>query len=325
MPYIYRENNREYLIPRTTEIAQTIVCEMSGYLHPIHERDRVGIENWKKIHKDKKIRNNLKAIAGTIIHGKIENFLRQQIGLQTEQVVLSPEDRKLLSRLMNNKQRFSIFINEIERVYNNFVSFWRDYKGKIKIIAIEKKLRHIVRKDDGTIDELNSFSGTIDLLTLFKTPVGWKILIIDWKSSVSSLPNHYIQLCGYFHLLTSSEYFKKLSAMLKNIPYYFHSGKPYTMCVLLGGAKYQVKWYAIKVEDFKRAQKKFRDPQPLTINHLTRNVGMQKFCMVCSYVYECEEFGFYSPSYPEIEMISTYSDDKQSFETIEKYMTELIA
>ncbi len=316
MPYIYYENGKKYMIPRTTEIASALVCENTAYLHPLNKMKN---NNWNKISTSNKVRYNLKAISGTIVHNKIENFIRKKIGLTQEELSLSSNEMKMINKLMKNKQRFTIFMDEVERTFNNFLQFWDDYKDMIKVIATEKKLRHIVRNKNGEINEYESFSGTIDLLTLFKTDYGWRTLIVDWKTSATPLPSHHIQLCGYYILLTSSEFYKKdMKNLLKKAPYY-HMNNPYALCVLLGGRKYVAKWYEIKTEMFRKAQRKFRDPTPLTKNEITKNIGLQKFCMVCSYVTQCYEYDSFEENentLPKIKQLEI--NDKEVIEVINK-------
>lgn len=302
MPYLLKKGSKTYYIPRITEIAQTLSCEATAYFHPIHQR-RIHGDRWEEIHKSYEVRNNLRAICGTLAHGEIENFIRAQMGLSPEPVILSPSDNDLLKKLMTNKERFRIFLNEKEIPVNNFYQWWTDNKDNIRIIGIEKKIRNIITNEDGTIDELNSTSGTIDFLALYKIEnVGWRLLIIDWKSGFAALPTHYLQLCGYYELLVNSKYYKELmdDGLLEENPYLFRNGKPMVLCVLLGGNTYFEKWYEVKVEDFQRARKKFRDPKNITLDHGTNKVGNKGFCRVCGYERLCGEFGFYPPEYPEI-------------------------
>ena len=288
MPYLY---DKDELCPRVTEVTSTIECEMTAYLNPIHKKER---GEWYDVHPSPNIRYNLSAIAGTLGHNRVENNLREQLGLPIERVVLNRGDQKQISNLMKNKLRYDRFLDKIENSFNNYLRFWDDHKDMIKIVAIEKRIRNINRLPNGKIDSLNSLAGTIDLLALWKSDNGWRLLIIDWKTGTTALPSHYLQLSGYYNpLLVESEYYAELAkqGFLKKYPYYVENGKPQVLCVLLGANKYRTKWYEVNVNDFRKAQKKFRSPRPLTINSNTNHVGLRAgLCAVCGYEMECGEY-----------------------------------
>ena len=170
MPYLHEQGG---LVTRVTEVSSTVECNMTAYLNPINKHAR---GEWYGIHKSPNIRYNLAAIAGTLGHNRVENNLRQQIGLPIEKVILSKGDQAQISALIKNKRRYNIFLDKIENSYTNFLHFWDDYKDILRIVAVEKKIRNIKRLPNGEIDPFNSLAGTIDLLALYKSDNGWRLL-----------------------------------------------------------------------------------------------------------------------------------------------------
>jgi len=288
MPYLY---DKDDLIPRVTEVASALQCEMTAWLNPVNKKER---DEWEGIHSNPIVRYNLAAVAGTIVHDRIETFLRELIGIPAQTLVLSKADQAQIKALIKKPERYRIFLDKIEKAFNNFLQFWNEYKDYIRIIAVEKKIRNIKKLPNGKVDPYNSLAGTIDLLALYKTEHGWRLLIIDWKSGSTVIPSHYLQLSGYYNpLLVESEYYAELAkqGFLEKYPYYIEDGKPQVLCVLLGASKYKAKWYSVNVNDFRKAQKKFRDPRPLPINTRSGHVGLTGgICAVCEHILECGEY-----------------------------------
>ena len=319
MPYLY--SKEDALVPRVTQVASAPECEMTAYLNPIHKKER---GEWHKLHPSPMIRYNLAAVAGTLGHNRLENNLRQQIGLPIEPAILNKADQAQIGSLMKNRQRYNIFLDKIENAYTNFLHFWDEYKDDIKIVAIEKKIRNIKRLPNGKVDPFNSLAGTIDLLALWKSDNGWRLLIIDWKTGTTALPSHYLQLCGYYNpLLTESEYYADLAkrGFLKKYPYYVENGKPQVLCVLLGANKYRTKWYEVNVNDFRKAQKKFRNPRPLPINSKTNHVGLRAgLCVVCSYEMECGEYMMHDLEIPMMKDSDYKITDLKELSLLQSYI-----
>jgi len=308
LPYRYEENGKTYFIKRTTEIAGAFECEMYAYLEKkFQEEYKNGNGNKSTKGLNQKLRFNVTALRGTIVHHNIEMFLRQIIGQHKDPLRLDTSQQILLKKLMKNKERYKYFSEEVNKAYDNFIRFYDENKHRFKPIYLEKKITIIKRKKNGEIDEEKSVAGTIDCIAKWKSPKGWRTVIVDWKSSKRPLLSHSIQLSGYYWMLTHHQLYQEMARMgiFNEAPYYFDNGKPQVICVLFGGRNYEIKKYNVDINKWLKAWEIYNNPRNLAYNHATKEVGMKMMCLVCDKIHQCPEFSFENipvDEYPETKL-----------------------
>ncbi len=300
MPYRHYENGNEYLISRTTEISNSYECEMYAKLNQ-------EIKNKMRKNKEEKIivRGNVAALRGTIVHHRIESFLSETIDKSKPSFSFDLSQQKLYKKIRANKERYQFFINSINNSYDNFTRFYIDHKEKFIPLFLEKKIVIINRKEDGTIDEKRSVAGTIDCIAKWKTPKGWRTVIVDWKTSKQSLLSHFIQLSGYYWELTNHPFYKEMAKMgiLEKYPYWFEEGKPVALCGIFGGRNYELKKYKVDINKWLKAWEIHNNPRSLSYNHGSREIGVKGLCIVCDRVNYCPEFSFHDASFNDLPSI----------------------
>lgn len=293
MPYRVWVSDEDYvLIPRVSDIVSTYICEYTAYANPINKQKR-GLK------AEPKYSSNIYAFRGTLVHHRIENEIRKELGLPTEELDLTFGEKRLYEHILTDEALASDMIKHIDICMENYAGFRDEFN--IIPISSEENVVCLKKREDGTIDIERSLKGTIDLVAEIETENGWETAIIDWKSSKQQRKSVKIQLTGYYYLLTECGVWERLTneGRIRH-PYSvsaFEGGKydvPRAMCVCLGNAEkgHIAKWYSVEDTEFFRMWKIFNCPKAsLQSYESVNNRGMKgMMCAMCSYRPECPMF-----------------------------------
>lgn len=269
IPYVFVDKEDYEIIPRTTEVIGVLDCEAKGSLHPVH----TGKKRWKAM-------ATYVALKGTLLHHRIENHCRRLIDLEPKELDLQPSDRLLYKRAMQDPQALEWMNSEIERGWNNFLTFMEDFKPEI--VAVELSMVYVHKDQKGRIIHKKSMKGTVDLVAeidpTLMSEKAYKILplqqkstiLIDWKSGSAQVDTHHAQLEAYNYLIDiTGEWDYLVEQGIIRHPQarlVTQTGRSYpvNMCVLLGGKKsYKAHVYNMDEGLFQKAQEIFFDPTPI--------------------------------------------------------------
>ena len=286
MPHKIWLNEKEYrLIPRVSDLVSAYSCQMTAVLNPI---------NSKK--KDNKIKSNMYALRGTIIHHRIEQDIRKSLGFKEEPLVLNPADQRLYKYILKNKSLTKELEKQIDISLLNFYSFMDKYG--VTPISPEEKLVYIHKDKNGQIDVYKSLKGTIDLIGEVETENGTETVLIDWKTADSYKEEYQIQLTAYKWLFYNTgryDEMKKDGLIKYPMSKWTYLNGEYdierALLVLLGDPNtFKANWVNVHDEtEFFRAQKTFRRPKETfrSMKKYGKHMSLKLHCMVCSYRDEC--------------------------------------
>jgi|GEM_PF-4863712 len=289
MPHkVWLDDKTYELIPRVSDLVGVYVCQMTAVLNPIHSKKGVD-----------RVQSNIYALKGTIVHHRIENEIRKDLGLRPVALELNEADKRLYKYITKNKSMLREFEEYIELALLNFYSFMDDYG--VKPIAPEETLVYIHR-EGGKIDVFKSLKGTIDLIGEVETENGMETVLIDWKTSADYKEEYRIQLMGYDWLFYKTGKYEEMkrNGQIKypmskwnyiNGRYDVHRA---LLVNLGGGSSYKAKWVDVEDKtDFFRCQEAFRKPVE-TFKGIKRSNGrhiaLKLHCLVCSYRVICPFF-----------------------------------
>ena len=103
MPHVWIEDGDYHLIPRITEIVSVMDCEKKASLHPVH----TGRSNYYEM-------STYVALKGTLVHHKIENYIRQKLQMQPLMLDLSPGDREMYNEVLSDPDKTAWINGQIE-------------------------------------------------------------------------------------------------------------------------------------------------------------------------------------------------------------------
>lgn len=291
MPHVWIEDGDYHLIPRITEIVSVMDCEKKASLHPVH----TGRSNYYEM-------STYVALKGTLVHHKIENYIRQKLQMQPLMLDLSPGDREMYNEVLSDPDKTAWINGQIEIGWENFLKFERDFKPYY--LVPEQSMIYVARNSDGSIDHKSSAKGTVDLICEIDpermSEKAYKILpidqrstvILDWKSGRSKVDSHHTQLEGYHWLIgvtgTWDELVEDGTVMYPMAHITNATGRSYpiSMCVLLGGKSYSAHVYDMTEGKFEEARKLFFDPKPIVLSRTkwTDTIYRESYgCNFCVY------------------------------------------
>lgn len=291
MPHVLTHNVQQLVIPRMTEIIASVECEARAALHPVH----TGKTNWNSV-------SNAVALAGTLGHLKVENYIRKLLELPQEDLVLSPGDKIIYDHITNNDEGTKWLNEYVETAFKNFLSWCYDFRPKFVVPEISMIYLDEV---DGKVNQATSCKGTVDLICeLDPSKMSQKAkailpikepstLMLDWKTGVAKLDSHQYQLEGYKWLFEVSGKLEELTNKgIINLPWATietdGSVHPVAMCVRLGGTwTYMADAYPVNTGNFDRARKLFLKAKPI-VRTQSEKYGERVFregyhCVFCPY------------------------------------------
>ncbi len=264
MPHVMVREGQKIVIPRMTEVIATNECEARGFLHPVN----TGARRWRTV-------SNAVALAGTVGHHQIENYIRQKVGLFKLKLELSDIDQRLHDEILASDEGSEWFKQYIRTAVNNFLEWENDFKPKYIIPEITMIYIH---EEDGNIDNRRSLKGTVDLICELdpdkmskkaKHIINIKetsTVMLDWKTGMAKLDSHHAQLEGYDWMLDATGKRKEITEegyvtkpwATKNI-----AGEevPLALCVRLGGYTYFADAYELNTNQFQNARNLFLESE----------------------------------------------------------------
>ena len=274
-----------------TEIISLIECEARGALHPVNSK----ATSWKSV-------SNYVALAGTLGHLKVENYIRQIMDLPQEEMRLNSSDRKLYDAIMADAKQRDWLIEYMDTAFKNYMEFHEDFQPKYLHPEITMVYVH---EEDGEIVPNRSVKGTVDLICELDpekmSPKALRIMpikevstvLLDWKTGMAKLTGHHYQLEGYRWLLRVSGTLSRLiSEGTITKPFAKLNSEPYqaelALCVRLGGSfGYMADAYALDTGKFQEAREMFANPR-MIVRTQNEKYGDRYFregyhCVFCPY------------------------------------------
>ena len=287
MPHLHEHEGAKILIPRMTEIISVLECEARSALHPVNSK----AHSWKSV-------SNYVALAGTLGHLKVENFIRELIDFPTEEMNLSEADQKLYDEIQSNPKSKDWLQEYIDTAFNNYLEFHEDFQPTYLHPEITMIYLH---DENGAIEPKKSIKGTIDLIceldpekmskkALKIVPIEEKsTILLDWKTGMAKLSGHHYQLEGYRWLIRASGTLAKLiSKGTVQRPFAKVDGVELALCVRLGGSfGYMADAYKMNSGKFDEAREIFANPS-LLVKTQNEKYGDRYFregyhCVFCPY------------------------------------------
>ena len=306
MPY-EKDGN---LIPRVTEVIGSGECEATAY-----------------IEKDEKLRKGVRTshmvtLPGTMLHAKIEQELKEEVGMKVPKLPLKGLDGKLLTqlRLQHQKMRkkdpkcqttYDDIMNKVHDCYANYLAFRIDhpftpllierrmfsrkfYKvgGTVDMVALtEIKGYQIIATPDAKHLPKKQYFKMCDHTTPCKCFKQKVVIVCDWKSSVTKQEGHRLQMSIYFCMLEELGVFDKFRQKGYDIGWE-------TWSLLLGKREikpkariktpYRLHWYDPTVDDFLVSWDVYNNARYMSIN-LKGKTGIKGRCMFCAYLPNCPD------------------------------------
>lgn len=309
------------LIPRVTEVCNTLTCEFPAWQNDVN---RIARNESLLLIKG----TNFPALRGTLIHYDIQTFIDLQIGIETEPLDLSLTENQVLIQQKEQGTLDDLY-DEVAKGFDMFTKWW-DMYNPIPLVS-EQEIVHIKYDKVGNVDPTRSLKGTVDFVgeihldELSKTAyqelkkqdpnkkrkrkrneeeyelISEKFTaMIDWKSGKDEWKAHGLQLTGYDYLLNDSGWWTEAerTGLIKYPPFirslYGFEAK-YGMCVKTGGRKPLTTMYDIgEHKEFFRAWDLFNNAKNSTWSSTQRKAtGLKRICMFCEYRnYGCPLFSF---------------------------------
>ncbi len=238
--------------------------------------------------------NTFAALAGTMVHHDIENFLREKEGLPALVLSLDVQSEKLLFKIENTPVLKEEMDRKMANAYLNFIQFWGDYEPII--LEIEATLL-------GRVGELD-LKGSADLFCAIRLdklwemgrvaeknqigdPMSYEMVIVDWKTGTSIFGHHKTQIAAYY-LLAQKEIIPRFQ---EKYPYHTIKSNPRGVDVYLGGVAYKTRIFDLSPSLFLYNVELFLKAKPIPVNHLLGKIGVQlQYCFYCAHRSKCPAY-----------------------------------
>ena len=264
MPHVTEVDGNKIIIPRMTEIIATLDCEARAYLHPVNREET----SWYTL-------SNAVALAGTMGHHRIENYIRNKMGLEEVELELSVEEQKLKDDIYKSNEGYLWLVDYIKTAFSNFLEWEYDFQPKY--IKPEMSMVYIHRENDEVIPS-RCVKGTVDLIVELDPEKMRKkarhiinlqepsTVMLDWKTGRAKLDGHHAQLEGYDWLLDISGEREKMNETVVSKKWavktdQFGDEVRLAVCVRLGGFTYFADAYELNTGKFETAYDLFQSPR----------------------------------------------------------------
>ncbi len=272
---------------RVTEMLGVVNCEEQAY----HHRKDIRALKAGKITTVNNV-TTFAALAGTLVHHDIENWLRELEGLPPIELELDINAEKLLFEIEKVPKLKEELNRKVGRAFNNFIDFWSDYEPEI--LEIEATLYGNINGIDlkGSADLICAIDiDKLDLAARVKSKpklTGQKqIIIIDWKSGSTPQASHKTQISAYYLLGMK----KIIPRYLDKYDYYKPGGKPRGADVYLGGKNYKFKIFDCDPALFFYNVETYKEAERVPLNRLIGKIGVTlQYCLYCPYRSKCSAF-----------------------------------
>lgn len=268
---------------RVTEVLSGIECDERSFHHK---------NEMNELRKGETRSNNVTtfaALAGTMVHHDIENWLRAQEGLPPRKLDLDENGEKMLFEIEKVPKLKEELNRKIGNAFNNFLSFWDEFEpeileieatllGEIDGVPIKGSADLICAIDVEKLDAAGGVSPRPEL-------AGEKqIVVLDWKSGTSVRSTHRTQIAAYYTLARR----EILPRFLDKYDYYKVGKKPRGVDVYLGGSKYKFKIFDLEPVLFFHNVKVYKEAERVPLNHLMGKIGVTlQYCLYCPYRSKC--------------------------------------
>ena len=285
MPHNYKDK----IYTRVTE-ALTMNCEERAF----HSKKDIADLKAGKITSTNNV-TTFAALAGTMVHHDIENWLRKREGLPPLVLELDNNAEKMLFQVEKIPRLKEELNRKIGRAFNNFIEFWSDYDpeileieatmfGNVSGVDLKGSADLLCAIDVAKLDELLKIKPTDARRALYGTK---QIMIVDWKSGSTIQPSHKAQISAYYTLGMK----EVIPRYLDKYDYYAPKGKPRGADVYLGGAKYKFKIFECDPSLFLYNVETYRDAERVPLNRLIGKIGVTlQYCLYCPYRSRCSAF-----------------------------------
>jgi len=269
---------------RVTEMLGVIECEEKAY----HNKQDIKALKAGKITKVNNM-TTFAALAGTLVHHDIENWLLAQEGLPPIELELDKNAEKLLFEIEKVPQLKEELKRKTGRAFANFIDFWTDYEPEV--LEIEATLY-------GNIDGID-LKGSADLICAIdvekldkaakikprpKLAGKKQIMIVDWKSGSTPQSSHKTQISAYYALGMK----EVIPRYLDKYDYYKPKGKPRGADVYLGGKNYKFKIFECDPALFFYNVDTYKNAERVPLNRLIGKVGVTlQYCLYCPFRSRC--------------------------------------
>lgn len=229
------------------------------------------------------------ALAGTLVHADIENWLRELEGLPAVELQLDTNAEKMLFEIEKIPRLKEELNRKIGRAFNNFIDFWSKFEPEI--LEIEATLYGNINGLDlkGSadlicaidVDKLDAVSRVKPRPELFGKK---QIIIVDWKSGSTQQASHKTQISAYY-MLGMKEIIPRY---LDKYDYYSPGGKPRGADVYLGGANFKFKIFDCDPGLFFHNVEAYLEAERVPLNLLIGKIGVTlQYCLYCPFKSRC--------------------------------------
>lgn len=272
---------------RVTEILSVVECEEKAHHYKQDIRDI-------KAGKITSVNNvtTFAALAGTLVHHDIENWLLALEGLPPIELELDNNAEKMLFQIEKVPALKEELNRKTGRAFANFIDFWTDFEPEV--LEIEATLF-------GNIDGID-LKGSADLICAIDVDkldmaariklrpelAGKKqIMIVDWKSGSTAQSSHKTQISAYYALGMK----EVIPRYLDKYDYYTPNGKPRGADVYLGGKNYKFKIFECDPSLFFYNVETFKNAERIPLNRLIGKIGVTlQYCLYCPFRSRCSAF-----------------------------------
>lgn len=292
-------------IPRVTEVISSGECSATAFIE-------------RKFPRTFPRSAHTVALAGTLVHSKIQRFSQELMGEKGSGLTLNPSDEKLFAKVfaehkkrrkkgLKGQSKYETMTSKVNDCFANFLAFYAD--KRFVPLMVEKRL----------FSKKFNYGGTVDLVALFKirgsselrsqlpgelpkkkywVPCECKgpcscvekevVVVLDWKSSTRKQEGHRIQMSAYFQALEEIGSFDKLRKKGYDVCWLTYS-------VLLGVhslkrsvTPYQLHRYDPDFTDFFTRCGTYHTSEYVS-RDLKGKLGLKGRCMFCSYLHVCPD------------------------------------
>jgi len=282
MPHI-DEDGKVYA--RMTEVLATSECQERAY----HTKNLIkDLESGKKTTAPNVI--TFATIKGTLVHHKIENYMRELVDLPPIEFQPRGTEEAILFNIESNAELSRELDLLVDSGFTSFLEFWDQYEPEI--LAIEQQFVSDINgvPMKGTVDAILLFRrGDLDELKGAKTgdPEDKVIMITDWKSGSRHMPTHRTQISGYYNMASKSV----LSDFQDKWDYYRVDGIPIGADVYFGGKKFNFKLFDISESLFFHVVELYKKAEKVPLNVLIGGgrIGLNlQYCLYCPFKEPCQ-------------------------------------
>lgn len=297
MPY-YTEDGKEYR--RVSEWLSARTCEYKEWLHQNGDPTRPQ-------------ETHAVVIPGTFGHDRIAKWICHTHDMEPpDPLKMNDGFRSIIRKWRKDGVIKQKLYDPVQDCFENFKQFWNAYE--IEPVFVEKsmfyefeyngKTRRLAGTADliarvklkGTVDEDNMFHecNHVDTDPMCECEWHWVVTYIDWKYSKTPRNDHKVQLSVY-HLMGDETGITRIASQNGKYPVNAENWSVLLKSSFKHDKGYQHYRYEQDTGVFFEAAPILDDPQPITLNHKTGNIGVGMKCSFCADRLSCQDVGIWTP------------------------------